>query len=261
MLSKSKNETMQIKTNSIRLTLILFSLTLGFSSQAINLANVKIDSVKKDPPKPELNTLFSLKKGSGLKSWGFTAGPVLQFGQLGAQQGVNFALHVNNQWSFGAGVLGNMRGGDDRNMSTTLKPRQSFSGFQVEYTPKPNSLIHVSFPLMIGAIRSEDPNYLMNQNPQFNNNPQLGAPGPGYKDDDFDDDHRMFNRGPVAFGIQPGVSLELNVFKYAKLFGAVNYRFAAGQNSTSEMKGVSGQIGLKLGVFDRPFKAKTSPKK
>ncbi len=251
---------MQIKTNSIRLTLILFSLTLGFSSQAIHFVSIKSDTVKKE--NTELNTLFSLKKGNGLKSWGFTAGPVLQFGQLGFQQGVNFAIHVNNQWSFGAGVLGNMRGGDDRNMSTTLKPRQSFSGFQVEYTPKPNSLIHVSFPLMIGAIHSEDPNYLMNQNPQ-NINPQMGNPSPpGFMNhDDFDDDRGMFNRGPAAFGIQPGLSLELNVFKYAKLFGAVNYRFAAGQNSTSDMKGVSGQIGLKLGVFDRPFKAKASPKK
>jgi len=246
---------MQINTNSIRLTLIIFSLSLGFSSQAINLANVKIDSVKKDQPKPELKTLFSLKKGNGLKSWGFTAGPVLQFGQLGFQQGVNFVIHVNNQWSFGAGVLGNMRGGDDRNMPTSSKPRQSFSGFQVEYTPKPNSLIHVSFPLMIGAIRSEDPNNI------YNSKLKMGAPAPINWDGDYDDDHRMFNRGPAAFGIQPGVSLELNVFKYAKLFGAVNYRFAAGQNSTADMKGVSGQIGLKLGVFDRPFKAKTSPKK
>ncbi|NBW03820.1 MAG: hypothetical protein EBR87_08960, partial [Cytophagia bacterium] len=206
---------MQINTNSIRLTLILFSLSLGFSSQAINLVNVKIDSVKKDQPKPELKTLFSLKKGNGLKSWGFTAGPVLQFGQLGFQQGVNFTIHVNNQWSFGAGVLGNMRGGDDRNMPTSSKPRQSFSGFQVEYTPKPNSLIHVSFPLMIGAIRSEDPNNI------YNSKLKMGAPAPINWDGDYDDDHRMFNRGPAAFGIQPGVSLELNVFKYAKLFGAV----------------------------------------
>ena len=253
---------MQIKTNSIRLTLILFSLTLGFSSQAIHVVSTKlVDTVKKDQPKTELKTLFSLKKGSGIKSWGFTAGPVVQFGQLGAQQGFNFAVHVNNQWSFGAGVLGNMRGGDNRNMPTSSKIRQSFSGFQVEYTPKPNSLIHVSFPLMIGAIRSEDPNDLMNQNSQYSNNPQFGTPGPGFKDRDFDDDHRMFNRGPRALGIQQGVSLELNVFKYAKLFGAVNYRFAAGKNSTAEMKGVSGQIGLKLGIFDRPFKTKSSPKK
>ena len=246
---------MQIKTNSIRLTLILFSLSLGFSSQAINVVSTKLDTVKKDQPKTELNTLFSLKKGSGIKSWGFTAGPVLQFGQLGAQQGFNFAIHVNNQWTFGAGVLGNMRGGDDRNMPTSSKPRQSFSGFQVEYTPKPNSLIHVSFPLMIGAIRSEDPNNI------YNSNLKMGAPAPINWDRDYDDDHRMFSRGPAAFGIQPGMSLELNVFKYAKLFGAVNYRFAAGQNSNADMKGVSGQIGLKLGIFDRPFKAKTSPKK
>ncbi len=251
---------MYIKSNSIRLTLILFSLTLGFSSQAIHVGSTQLDTVKKDQTKTELKTLFSLKKGSGLKSWGFTAGPVVQFGQLGVQQGFNFAIHVNNQWSFGAGVLGNMRGGENRNMSTTLKPRQLFSGFQLEYTPKPNSLIHVSFPLMIGAIRSEDPNYLM-KNPTNQNNPQFGYQGPRYMNHDFDEDRGMFNRGRAAFGIQPGVSLELNVFKYAKLFGAVNYRFAAGKNSTEDMKGVSGQIGLKLGIFDRPLKAKTNPKK
>jgi hypothetical protein len=247
---------MHIKTNSIRLTLILLSLTLGFSSHAIHFASTKLDSVKKDQPKTELKTLFSMKKGSGLKSWGFTAGPVLQFGQLGAQQGFNFAIHINNQWSFGAGALGNMRGaGDNRNMPTSSKLRQSFSGFQVEYTPKPNSLIHISIPLMIGAIRSEDPNNI------YNSQIKMGAPYPKYMDRDFDDDHRMFNRGKAAFGIQPGVSLELNVFKYAKLFGAVNYRFAAGKNSHEDMNGVSGQLGLKLGVFDRPFKTKTSPKK
>lgn len=252
---------MQIKINSIRLTFILFTLALGFSSQAQVLANTKTDSVKNERSKTELKTLFNLKKGNGLKSWGFTAGPVVQFGQLGVQQGINFAIHVNNQWSLGAGVLGNMRDGGNQNMSTPLKPRQSFSGFSLEYTPKPNSLIHVSFPLMIGAIRSEDPNYLMNQNPQYSNTPQFGTPRPKYMNHDFDDERGMFNRGPAAFGIQPGVSLELNVFKYAKLFGAVNYRFAAGKNSTEEMKGVSGQIGLKLGIFDRPFKANTSPKK
>jgi hypothetical protein len=146
-------------------------------------------------------------------------------------------------------------GGDNRNMPTSSKLRQSFSGIQVEYTPKPNSLIHVSFPLMIGAIRSEDPNNI------YNSQIKMRAPFPKYMDRDFDDDHRMFNRGKAAFGIQPGVSLELNVFKYAKLFGAVNYRFAAGKNSHEDMNGVSGQLGLKLGVFDRPFKTKTSPKK
>ena len=51
------------------------------------------------------------------------------------------------------------------------------------------------------------------------------------------------------------------MFKYAKLFGAVNYRFVAGKNSQEDMNGDSGQIGLKLGIFDRPFKSKTSPKK
>ena len=246
---------MNIKTNSIRLTLILISLTLGFTSQANPVGSTKLDTVKKNQPKTELKTLLSMEKGFGLKSLGFSGGMMWQFGQLGVEQGYNFAIHVNNKWSFGSGVLSNMRDrGDHRNMSTSSKPRQSFSGFQLEYTPKPNALIHVSFPLMIGRIRTEDPNRLMNQNPQYNNNPQPGG-------HDFDDDHRKFNRGPGALGIQPGVSLEVNVFKYAKLFGAVNYRFATGEKSTEDMNGVSGQIGLKLGSFDRPVKAKKSTKK
>jgi hypothetical protein len=247
---------MNIKTNSIRLTLILFFLTLGFTSQANPVGSTKLDTVKKNQPKTELKTLLSMEKGFGLKSLGFTGGMMWQFGQLGVEQGYNFAIHVNNKWSFGSGVLINMRDrGDHRNMSTSSKPRQSFSGFQLEYTPKPNALIHVSFPLMIGAIRSEDPNN------SHNSNLKMGAPAPINWDRDYDDGHRMFNRGKAAFGIQPGVSLELNVFKYAKLFGAVNYRFAAGKNSHEDMNGVSGQLGLKLGVFDRPFKTKTSPKK
>jgi hypothetical protein len=252
---------MQNKTNSIRLSLILFSLALGFSLNGLSSSNVKLDSVNTQS-KPEIKTLFSFKKGNGLKSWGFTAGPAVQFGQLGVQQGFNFAFHVNNQWSLGAGVLGNMRGRDNQNMSTTLKPRQSFSGLFLEYTPKSNSLFHISFPLMIGTIRSEDPNRFLIRSPANSSNPHMGIRGPVCMHHDFDDARGMFNsRGPAALGIQPGVSLELNVFKYAKLFGAVNYRFAAGKNSHADMKGISGQIGLKLGLFDRPFKTKAILKK
>ena len=246
---------MNIKTNSIRLTLILISLTLGFTSQANPVGSTKLDTVKKNQPKTELKTLLSMEKGFGVKSMGFSGGMMWQFGQLGVEQGYHFTIHINNKWSFASSALSNMRDrGDHRNMSTSSKPRQSFSGFQLEYTPKPNSLVHVSFPLMIGRIRTEDPNHLMNQNPQYNNNPQPGG-------HDFDDDHRKFNRGPGVWGIQPGVSLEVNVFKYFKLFGAVNYRFATGEKITEDMNGVSGQIGLKLGSFDRPVKAKKSTKK
>lgn len=244
---------MQIKTNSIRLTLLLLSFTLSFLTLAQTSNSSKTDSTRNNPSKTELNTLFSLKLGTGLKSWGFTAGPVMQFGQLGAQQGVNFAIHINNQWSFGAGVLGNMGGEEKLNMNGSLKPRQSFSGFQLEYTPKPNSLIHISFPLMIGAIRSENQNKIDLSQQQI--------PSQGIMPHDYDDDHRMFDRGPAAFGIQPGVSLELNVFKYAKLFAAVNYRFAAGPNSNSDMKGISGQVGFKVGLFDRPLRKKIDVKK
>jgi len=62
--------------------------------------------------------------------------------------------------------------------------------------------------------------------------------------------------GPKSLGIQPGVQLELNVLKQVRLFGAANYRFAFGENSTSEMRGFVGSVGVKVGLFDHTWKKK-----
>lgn len=247
------------------------------TSTAVNAsetATVKIpaDSQKqKSKANPlETKTLFNFKPGNGLKSIGFSAAPVSQFGTLGFQQGFNLSLHLNKQWAFGGTVLSNFRGNDRNGMGVSDRPRQSFAGFQVEFTPKPQALIYVSFPLIIGVIRIQDPNMYMNMDPQTNL-PVNGQPyyqgqgGMMYHDDrdrDRDrEDNFGFGNGPSAFGIQPGINLEVNVFKYGKLFGGVNYRFAAGKNSTADMKGISGQIGMKLGIFDKSISELKNSKK
>jgi hypothetical protein len=131
----------------------------------------------------------------------------------------------------------------------TNKTPQAFHAFTVAYTPKANSLIHVSFPLAIGAISEQQIRL---------SDPSLMGPNSMRMRGDFRDrdGFQMGFRGPKALGIQPGVQLELNVWKHVRLFTAANYRFALGENSTTDMQGFSGQVGFKFGVFDRKFGAK-----
>jgi hypothetical protein len=238
---------------SIRL-LILISLSfILFSTNAQETAKLT-----KPDSSAQLKTLFSSKTGNGLKSWGITASPWIQFGQLGTQSGMNFAVHLNNKWAIGAGFLGSMREKEDENINTVPTTRQIFSGLTLEYTPKANSLFHVSFPFMIGIIRQSTPDmmYITASPTALPYGPQ---PGGGRMDHDRDGLFGGFN-GPQSFGIQPGVNLELNVFKYGKLFAGINYRAAFGENSTSDMKGISGLVGMKFGLFDKAF-IPTSKKK
>jgi hypothetical protein len=223
--------------HSIRLTTLCLGLFVA-NAQAQDIA-IKSDSSSHQQAK----TLFSSLQKNPIKSYGLSVSPIVQFGQLGTQSGMSAALHLNNSWEIGVIALRSMR--DEESNNTP----QAFHAFTVAYTPKANSLIHVSFPLAIGAI-SEQQIRLSDPNPM--------GPNPMHMRRDFRDrdGFQMGFRGPKALGIQPGVQLELNVWKHVRLFTAANYRIALGENSTTDMQGFSGQVGLKFGVFDRKFGTK-----
>jgi hypothetical protein len=237
--------------NSIRLTALCLGLFAANAQAQESLSSPIV--IKKDSSASEkAKTLFSSSPKSPIKSFGLSVSPIVQFGQMGTQAGLSAALHLNNKWEIGASILRTTR---DEN---SAKAPQSFHAFTVAYTPKANSLIHVSFPLAIGAISSQQ---MRLEDPTAIPDPQaMGPGGLRIRHDRHDfrdrDDAGMGFRGPKALGIQPGVQLELNVLKNVRLFTAANYRFALGENSTSDMQGFSGQVGLKLGIFDRTFGAK-----
>ena len=232
--------------NSIRLTALCLGL-FALNAQAQESSSSPI-VIKKDSTSSEnAKTLFGSSTKSPLKSFGLSVSPITQFGQLGTQAGLSAAIHLNNSWEIGASFLRSTR---DEN---SPKVSQAFQAFTIAYTPKANSLIHLSFPLAIGAISTQQAR-IFDQNLNPDPMPQ-GQPGTMRLRDDFGrrdrDGFQMGFRGPKALGIQPGVQLELNVLRNVRLFTAANYRFALGENSTSDMQGFSGQVGLKLGVFDR----------
>jgi hypothetical protein len=221
---------------SIRL--ITCSLALFASTQLNAQQNVLIkqDSTQK------LQTLFQGK----IKSFGLSVSPTLQFGSVGPQAGLSLALHLNNKWEIGGSFTRSLRGERD-DFATNPKLSQQFHALSLAYTAKANKLFHLSFPLLIGAIMTQQdqlPIYIMDPNTPSQPNPIRGGQG-GFRQGG------MFWDGPKSLGIQPGVQLELNVLKHLRLFTGANYRFAFGENSTAAMRGFVGTVGLKVGLFDR----------
>ncbi len=222
---------------SIALFVCLSSLTTLTS-----LANPMASDSTKTPAKKEMKTLIN----SNLKftSWGVSVSPIMQFGHMGRQSGITALFHLNNSWGVGMSMMGSLRK-EDPNFGV-IPQKQVFGGLHVEYTPKANALVHVSFPLTIGVIGEERLPMLYELDPTPNQNINY-LPG---------DMHNRDNRNNFdkSFGIQPGVNLEVNLFKYAKLFGGVNYRFAMGQNANDHIQGLGGQFGFKFGLFNKAIK-------
>lgn len=215
-------------------SIALFISLSSFAITTISAQNSsKSDTIKVTKNK-EMKTLVGTQ--FKIKQWGVSIAPLAQFGQMVNQNGLIAQLHFNNTWGIGVNMMGSYRRRE--NFMNTEDLRQQFGGLFVEYTPKANNLLHVSFPLTIGMIRQEQP--LLGSDPLNSQYPH-----------DHYDDHDRFNK---SFGLQPGINLELNLFKYAKLFGGVNYRFAFGKHANDDIQGVSGQFGFKFGVFNKAVK-------
>jgi len=184
----------------------------------------------------EMETLFGKSKNK-IQSLGFYIAPELSYGQFNGSfvpiAGNSMMLTLNKKFAIGATAYGTI---SDRRTSTS---RGHFGGLKMEYTPKPDALVHVSFPLFIGAGSTETRNSFE------------GFDRRGRYDDRFE-----FNKNG-SFVLQPGVNVEANIFKYAKVFLGANYRLAANKSGyNADLSGFSSSLGLKFGVFDYKLKKK-----
>ncbi len=207
---------------SIRLIAFLF---VGFTS----FGQETLIKIKKDTSS-SMKTLF---KPAKLQSIGLSFQSQVLFGKGGPERGMGVQLHLNNKLSLGIASFHSNPRNDDPNRYSD-EPRRRFTAFTMEATPMANKVFHLSFPLAIGRIQEESPiiNYSSSYMPQ---------PGPGYRHD---------RRGPNTLGVQPGINLEVNLFKYVKVFGGANYRFAFGEEKTPGMSRAAATFGVKVGVFD-----------
>lgn len=238
--------------NTIRLTIAFIFLQLTTTLFAQNTPAASIyttdNTYRKKEESSEMKTLITSK--NKLNTWGISAGIINQFGQLGHQFGINLALHANNKWSFGISKLQNMGSRNNGRPTNSEKPETMFTAFSVEYTAKANSLIHLSFPLLIGSISK------INHSDPKNRLPLPMNAFPPSSQGRMDHGRGHMNVGHKSLGIQTGINLEMNVYKYVKIFTGINYRLALGKNTEHQLSGISGNVGVKFGLFDQKIKHK-----
>ncbi|HWZ22772.1 MAG TPA: hypothetical protein VNW06_08970 [Cytophagaceae bacterium] len=115
-----------------------------------------------------------------------------------------------------------------------------FGGLKMEYICMPNSIVHMSFPLVLGYgwANADGSEHIYSSN--------------HYKD---------LAGTNSFFVIQPGAQVEVNLLSFLKLYAGVNYRFSGEADRTNTLPmntlqgfGVLG--GLKVGLFDAPVRKK-----
>ncbi len=181
-----------------------------------------------------------LGKGK-LNSWGVIISPSLQaasiYGETALFTQMKAGVVLNDNWTIGGfgGVtpLELYPVGLQSQFAIPTDFRLYTSGGFIEYRLQPTQLLHFAFPLSVGGILNDMDSRDWNG---------------GLDLDDDGEDFRIF--------VEPGVNLELNLHKYARLYAGMSYRFHGG-SIYSEGLAVpfTGDYllinaGLKFGVFN-----------
>jgi hypothetical protein len=174
---------------------------------------------------------------SGSVKPGFYVSPSLQYGPV-AGAGAAFAtaqggLVFNKRWA-----MGGMYSFSVNEFTPSVEVLRDtyldlwMGAFFLEYTWRPDRLVHLTFPLYVGGGELEL---------------DWKESSPFYSQDpDFGEDYFFF--------IQPGAMLELNLASFMRLYGGAVYRWAPGGVDyrgldAADISGLAGVLGLKFGLF------------
>lgn len=200
--------------------------------------------------------------GSGhtkLRYLGMAISPEYQYTGIGkgngSVMGNAFSVILNRRWSFGvAGFMSERRFDPQLSDNNALLMRFTAGGGLFEFTPRPYKVLHLSFPLFLGEGRVRLDSFLYSRNGDGRNGNVHG--------------HFFLNntrRETAEFWVvQPGVRMEVNVARFARLYAGAAYRIAAGPLSLSypnatggtsalglaDLSGLTVQAGVKIGFFE-----------
>lgn len=192
--------------------------------------------------KREMQTLFG---NGGIYSHGGYGGITTSYSNIDGRDAILIggrgAWLINHRIGIGLAGTGFLtEAKTDASLNDRYQLVGGYGGLFLEFIANPDSPIHVSFPLTIGA---GGVSYARSYN--------------SFRGNDFD----FFEEASQAFFVvEPGVELELNIVKFMRVAFGVSYRYtsdidldyvASGQAITSKdaLRGLSGGITLKFGKF------------
>jgi hypothetical protein len=203
------------------------------------------------------DTMRTLVKFSSPKYVGIYFAPEYQYGQaagtFNSYTGGSAMFIFNKKLAVGVTALRSVQESFAPAKTSPLLLRSGFGGVKLEYTPRPNAAVHVTFPLVIGygMARLDSVSYTSTawtkDTIEGNGHGKRGNYGFGRNNRGISNDY---------FVLQPGIQLETNLFRTVKLFGGVNYRFAfptetlTAPLTKTTLNGLSANVGIKVGLFD-----------
>jgi hypothetical protein len=209
------------------------------------MALIMVSIMVKSQAQDTTQTLFKLIKPQTI---GLYIAPEASYGQVRGSMtnlgGMSAMIILNKKWAFGV----TSQTVANRNFApSAISPnymRASWAGGKIEYTLNPDKLFHVSFPLTIAGGRASADSL----------SSRWGRHGDG------DRHHSGYSNSFVV--VQPGINVEMNLMRFAKLYVGANYRlsFLTENNTTllpaNSLQGYSINAGLKLGLFSMNLKRK-----
>ena len=213
-----------------------------FLTLALLISSVVLFAQETKSGNDEVNTLFG-RDGKTRIGWFIGIDPgYTQFGNRDVWMGgISGGMVIDHNFSIG--LMG--RGWTNRNgmyypeVTDTAGAylEGGYGGLLLEYTLFPKSVIHVTFPVIIGgggASYVTDDEYS------------------GWDEDDNDDCKNVIDTDEF-FVFEPGVRAEINVFKFMKLNAGVSYRWVGNldmvNTSSAMMNNFTATVGLKFGKF------------
>lgn len=155
--------------------------------------------------------------------------------------GLNFGMTIDHNFSLG--LAGHGWCNRDQTYYSDITDTAGayleggYGGLLLEYTLFPKSVVHVTFPVLIGAGGAS---YVTSDE------------YPQWDEDEWDYDHQVID-DDAFFVIEPGVRAEVNILKFMKLNAGVSYRYVDGlqlvNTSDDLLNNFNATVGLKFGKF------------
>lgn len=158
--------------------------------------------------------------------------PTFQFSEIVLQYcaipGIRAGVIINNKTTFGALYNFTLNSLPLPETKGSGKLMMKWGGIHFEYTLWPNQKVHLTFPLSVGVGRLK-----------ISGNTNDSLPG-----------NRSF------LFAEPGLMVEINVWKYAKLGIGTSYRYTANVSYNSltanDLSGFAATVSAKFGIFNYP---------
>jgi len=200
-----------------------------------------ISSFAQENYKQEQQTLFGNKRGFG----GFI-GLNSQMADINGQAAYFAGGEVNmvlgrslNLGVKGMGMLSDINSNSTNVNGDLYKLQMAYGGFNIEPVIASNSVLHLTLPVFLGLGGIAE-----TENPLWQGDFINGV------ETDFD---QKPHRTDMFLMAEPGINLEMNVFKFMRLAGGVSYKFLSDTQipgiERNDIEGFSTNLSLRLGWF------------